>query len=59
MNAQQAAVEAEMIAAGAAISSALADTNARLLRDAEALETRWMEVGTALEEAESRAAEGG
>jgi ATP-binding cassette subfamily F protein 3 len=54
VNSELAAVENEMIAAGSAISAQLADRNARLLRDAATLEARWMDVGTALEEAEAR-----
>jgi ATP-binding cassette subfamily F protein 3 len=53
--AEQAAVEAEMTAAGAAIPAALVDKNARLLNDVATLEARWLDVGTAIEEAESRA----
>jgi len=53
--AEQAAVEAEMTAAGAAIPAALVDKNARLLNDVATLEARWLDIGTAIEEAESRA----
>jgi ATP-binding cassette subfamily F protein 3 len=53
--AEQAAVEAKMTALGAAIPAELADQNARLLSDVATLETRWLTVGTAIEEAESRA----
>jgi ATP-binding cassette subfamily F protein 3 len=54
--AEQAAVEAKMTALGAAIPAELADKNARLLNDVATLEARWLTVGTAIEEAESRAA---
>jgi ATP-binding cassette subfamily F protein 3 len=55
LNAEQAAVEAEMTAAGAAIPAELIDKNARLLNDVATLEARWLDVGTAIEEEESRA----
>jgi ATP-binding cassette subfamily F protein 3 len=55
VNSEQTAVETEMIAAGARIPPELIERNARLLRDADALESRWLEVGTAIEEAEARA----
>jgi ATP-binding cassette subfamily F protein 3 len=55
VSAEQAAVEAEMTAAGAAIPAALVDKNARLLNEVATLEARWLSVGTAIEEAESRA----
>ena len=58
VNAEQTAVESEMLAAGAAIPGNLVDKSARLQRDAQTLETRWMEVGTALEEAELQSAAG-
>ena len=56
VNLAQADVETELFAAGASISAQLADKHARLQRDAQTLEARWMEIGTALEEAEARAA---
>jgi ATPase subunit of ABC transporter with duplicated ATPase domains len=37
----------------------LADKNARLIRDAAKWEARWVEVGTAIEEAEARSSYGG
>jgi len=53
--AEQAAVEAKMTALGAAIPAELAEKNVRLLNDVATLEARWLTVGTAIEEAESRA----
>jgi len=55
VNAERSAVEAEMTAAGAAIPAELIDRNARLLNDVATLEARWLDVGTAIEEEESRA----
>ena len=55
VNSEQMAVETEMTTAGACIPAELIDRNARLLRDAAALEGRWLEIGTAIEEAEARA----
>ena len=53
VNAELAAVATEIAAAAAAPSPQRADKHARLLRDAAALEARWMEVGTAIEAAEA------
>jgi ATP-binding cassette subfamily F protein 3 len=52
VTAEHAALELEM-SAGAALPKGRSDKAARLLRDAQMLEARWLEVGTALEIAEA------
>jgi ATP-binding cassette, subfamily F, member 3 len=49
---ERTSIEAELRHGGA--QDRLADRNARLIRDAAKWEARWIEVGTAIEEAESR-----
>jgi ATP-binding cassette subfamily F protein 3 len=51
-----ATVNAQIAAAAETTSPTHGARNARLQRDAAALEARWMEIGTAIEEAEARAA---